>query len=97
MDVHDLRKFTENVELLEEVMGQEHKMVLRDEALAREHARRSIVTDRTLKAGHVIAERDITCKRPAHGISPLFWDQVIGRAARRDLDEDHVLQWEDLT
>ena len=97
MDVHDLRKFTENLELLEEVMGQEHKMVLRDEALAREHARRSIVTDRTLKAGHVIAERDITCKRPAHGISPLFWDQVIGRAARRDLDEDHVLQWEDLT
>ena len=35
-------------------------------------------------------------KRPAHGISTAFWDQVIGRRAARDLDEDHVLRWEDI-
>ena len=39
---------------------------------------------------------DITYKRPAHGVSPLFWDQVIGRKVARDLDEDHVLRWEDI-
>ncbi len=97
MDVNDLKKFAENVELLSEVLGQENKAALADEATARKHARRSIVVDRTLNAGHVIAERDVTCKRPAHGISPVFWDQVIGRRIRRDLDEDHVLQWDDLT
>lgn len=96
MDVHDLKKFIANLDLLEEVLGQTHKMPLPDEAPAREHARRSIVLERSLKAGHVITESDITYKRPAHGVSPEFWDQVIGRRTARDLDEDHVLQWQDL-
>src|SRR5262249_1627552 len=35
MDINDLRKFIENVELVDQVLGQEHKMPLPDEALAR--------------------------------------------------------------
>lgn len=97
MDVHDLKKFVENVALLEEVLGTEsHKAPLAAEAPAREHARRSIVIDRDLPAGHVIAETDITYKRPAHGVSPIHWDEVIGRKTARALEEDHVLQWSDL-
>ena len=92
----DLRKFIENLDVIGELLGSEHKAPLADEAPAREHARRSIVIDRALKAGDVIAESDITYKRPAHGVSPLFWDEVIGRRVARDLAEDHVLKWEDL-
>jgi len=97
MDVDDLRKFVENIGLLEQVLGQEQKVALRAEAPARAHARRSIVINRNLKSGHVISESDITCKRPADGISPIFWDEVIGRRLGRELKEDHILQWQDLT
>jgi N-acetylneuraminate synthase len=96
MDVEDLRKFVDNVALLDEVLGSSDKAPLAAEAPAREHARRSIVIDRPLHAGQTITEADITYKRPAHGVSPLFWDEVIGRKAARDLEEDHVLQWADL-
>jgi N-acetylneuraminate synthase len=96
MDVHDLKRFIANLDLLGDVLGQSHKMPLPDEAPAREHARRSIVLERALKAGHVITAADITYKRPAHGVSPAFWDEVIGRQLAHDLDEDHVLQWNDL-
>jgi sialic acid synthase SpsE len=96
MDVNDLKRFRENVALLTQVLGRSHKEPLADEAPAREHARRSIVIDRPLKAGQAIAAADITYKRPAHGVSPLFWDEVIGRKVARDLEEDHVLRWEDL-
>lgn len=96
MDLHDLKRFSQNISLLMEVLGQTHKEPLADEAPAREHARRSIVVDRPLKAGQVVTEADITYKRPAHGVSPLFWDQVIGRTAARDLEEDHVLLWQDM-
>jgi sialic acid synthase SpsE len=96
MDVHDLKRFQQNMQLLLEVLGRSHKAPLPEEAPAREHARRSIVVDRALQAGQVIGATDITYKRPAHGVSPLFWDQVIGRKALRDLPEDHVLRWEDL-
>ncbi len=96
MDVHDLKTFVANLGFLEEVLGRDHKAPLADEAPAREHARRSIVIDRPLRAGQVIQEADLTYKRPAHGISPLFWDEVIGRTVVHDVDEDHILQWADL-
>jgi sialic acid synthase SpsE len=96
MDVQDLKRFQENVRLLSEVLGETHKRPLLDEGPAREHARRSIVVDRALRAGQVIAVEDITYKRPAHGVSPLFWDEVIGRKAAHDMQEDHILRWEDI-
>ena len=96
MDVDDLKRFIANVDLLCQVNGETSKKPLADEAPAREHARRSIVIDRALKAGDAIDEADITYKRPAHGISPVHWDEVVGRKVRADLEEDHILQWEDL-
>lgn len=96
MDVHDLKRLTDNVAFFEEVMGSEHKAPLPDEEPARKHARRSIVIDQPVSAGTAITEQDITYKRPANGVSPLYWDEVVGRRARRDLPEDHILQWDDL-
>jgi N-acetylneuraminate synthase len=96
MDVHDLKRLRANLSLLAATLGDTHKRPLPGEQAAREHARRSVVVDRALKAGEMIGASDITYKRPAHGISTAFWDQVVGRRAARDLDEDHVLRWEDL-
>lgn len=96
MDMNDLKKFMRNVDLLETVQGSSFKRPLQDEAPAREHARRSIVVERALAAGDTITEESLTCKRPAHGISPINWDNVVGRKVRRDLPVDHILQWEDL-
>jgi N-acetylneuraminate synthase len=96
MDVRDLKRLRENLALLATALGDFHKRPLTGEQAAREHARRSVVIDRAIKAGQVIVASDITYKRPAHGISTAFWDQVVGRKAARDLAEDHVLRWEDL-
>jgi N-acetylneuraminate synthase len=96
MDVHDLSKFQENVALLLKVLGQGQKRPLPEEAPARAHARRSIVVDKPLRVGQVITASDITYKRPGHGVSPLFWDEIVGSTAARDLEEDHVLLWKDV-
>jgi len=69
---------------------------LPSEDIARLNARRSIVVARNLPAGHLITEADITYKRPGNGVSPLHWDDVIGRMTTRALDEDHVLMWSDV-
>ena len=39
---------------------------------------------------------DLTYKRPAHGISPTFRDDIIGMKAMADLAEDQVLAWKDI-
>jgi len=96
MDESDLRSFCENVALIEELNGQIEKTPLADEEAARLHARRSIVIDRPMKSGQKITKADITYKRPAHGISPKHWDEVIGKKITRDLEDDHILTWDDI-
>ncbi|MFT5716059.1 MAG: sialic acid synthase SpsE [Oleiphilaceae bacterium] len=94
MDKTDLAIFNQNLHLLKDVLGPtQHKAPLDTEAPAREHARRSIVSARDIAVGETITESLITYKRPAHGISPLYWDDVIGKTAAVAIEEDTPLQW----
>jgi N-acetylneuraminate synthase len=70
---------------------------LQDEEPARLNARRSLVADRHIRKGVKIKAEDLTYKRPAHGISPKFIDDVIGKLATIDINEDEVIQWDMLT
>lgn len=45
--------------------------------------RKSIVSSREIKEGEEFSEQNITCKRPAGGISPMKWDDVLGKKAKR--------------
>jgi N-acetylneuraminate synthase len=73
------------------------KAPIATEEISRLNARRSIVLTRDLKSGHKLSEDDLIAKRPGTGISPMNWDEVIGRNVSRDLPEDHILTWDDLT
>ena len=35
---------------------------------------------------------NITVKRPATGISPMEWDRVLGKTAKRDFGEDEMVE-----
>ncbi|MDL2307901.1 GNAT family N-acetyltransferase [Desulfovibrio sp. OttesenSCG-928-C06] len=63
--------------------------------MSNQHAmRRSIVAARKIPAGTVLTREDLVLKRPAAGIEPQFIDQVVGRAALEDIDEDQHLSFE---
>jgi len=96
MTSEHLRDFRSEVARIRPLLGVRTKAPLASEEIARLNARRSIVVARDLSAGHRIVEADITYKRPGTGISPLSWDDVIGRTTRRALVADDVLQWSDL-
>lgn len=93
MDQHDLGRFMEKMQLLRTMMGTDGKDLSKEEA-ARKHARRSVVAARNIKAGEVLGEADLVAKRPAHGISPIHWDDLLGRKVLRDIEEDTILQWD---
>lgn len=57
-----------------------------------EIARRSIVASRTIKKGELLTAKNITTKRPATGLSPMLWDEVIGNIALRDYVEDDLIE-----
>jgi sialic acid synthase SpsE len=55
-------------------------------------ARKSIVAARRIGAGEVFDESNLDTKRPGTGLSPLLWDEVIGRVAKRNFDEDELIE-----
>ena len=97
MDVSDLRRLVASIQEIEVLVGTlSEKCPVEGEEISRHNARRSIVLAKSIKAGARLREKDLTCKRPAHGVCPSNWDSVIGTVAARDLLEDHILQWDDL-
>jgi N-acetylneuraminate synthase len=97
MDVNDLKRFVELIERIQISLGQDsHKRPIETEAVSRKNARRSIVLNQDVSAGHELTENDLTYKRPGTGISPIHWDDVLGRRITNVLKADHLLQWEDL-
>ncbi|WP_407496747.1 N-acetylneuraminate synthase family protein [Pseudooceanicola sp. MF1-13] len=60
-------------------------------------ARGSVVADRDLKAGDIIAESDIWARRPGSGEIPADkFDSLIGRRLIRDMKRNTQLRWSDL-
>ena len=93
MDKHDLTVFRSRVTRLIEILGSFEVKALSEEASAIRNARRSLVTSMRIKKGDVITQDMLTYKRPATGISPKYIEEVIGKAALCDLEEDVVLKW----
>lgn len=97
MDVHDLRRFVERMGTIADILGEtEAKSPIATEEISRLNARRSIVLARSVRAGQALTEADLTYKRPGTGVGPQDWDRVIGMTVNKDLDDDHVLTWDDL-
>jgi N,N'-diacetyllegionaminate synthase len=59
-------------------------------------ARKSIVADRNLPAGHRISEDDLRVKRPGTGLAPRLLDQVVGRMLRNAVQKDELIRWDQL-
>ena len=93
MDKEDLRHFRSNLGRTFEILGSFKVEALEDEEPARKNARRSLVASRDIPKGKVIEKEDLTFKRPAHGVSPKYIDEIVGKKALRDIDEDVVIEW----
>lgn len=93
MDKEDLKLFNDNLDRVFSLLGAFELTALDAEEPARKNARRSLVASKNIQAGEKITRDNLTFKRPAHGISPKFIDELIGKEAAIDINEDTVLQW----
>jgi N,N'-diacetyllegionaminate synthase len=57
-------------------------------------ARKSIVAKTSIQKGDRFTELNITTKRPGVGVSPMKWDEVIGKVACQDFNEDELIKLE---
>jgi N,N'-diacetyllegionaminate synthase len=55
-------------------------------------ARKSIVAAAPIKKGETFTEMNITVKRPGTGITPMRWDEIIGRKAAKPYRKDELIE-----
>ncbi|MGO3708363.1 MAG: N-acetylneuraminate synthase family protein [Mesonia hippocampi] len=93
MDKEDLKVFRKNLDRTFNILGGFKVEALEAEATSRREARRSLVAAKNIPEGKIIDKDDLTFKRPAHGISPMHIDEVIGKKALKEIKDDMVIKW----
>lgn len=96
MDKEDVRVFFNRIKILFNKLGSVKKQSLKSEEVSRQNARRSLVISTDIPTGTILTKDHMTWKRPATGISPIHFDQIIGKETIIDLKKDDILQWRHL-
>ena len=68
------------------------KEVSKSEAKNKPIARKSIVAAKKIAKGEPFTIENLTVKRPGTGISPMQWDEVISKTAKKDFEEDDLIE-----
>lgn len=77
---------------IEAALGDGIKRPSASEAGNKGVARKSLVAACPIRSGEVFSAANLTAKRPGTGLSPMRWDEVVGRAARRDFAADEPIE-----
>ena len=92
LEPDELKNMVDAIRNIEKALGDGVKKPSPSEARNIEAARKSIVALRDIKKGEILTEDNIMAKRPANGISPMKWFEVIGTKAVRDFVEDEPIE-----
>ena len=77
---------------VEAALGTTRKAPTAGELQNRNAARKSLVATRAIRAGERFGPDNLTAKRPGSGVSPMRWDEVMGRPAPRDFAPDELIE-----
>ncbi|OFZ16604.1 MAG: N-acetylneuraminate synthase [Bdellovibrionales bacterium GWA2_49_15] len=91
LDPAELRYMVQEIRNIELALGDGLKLPAEVELKNMQVVRKSIVAAKKIKKGEIFSEENLTVKRPGTGISPLHWDEFIGRPATKDYEEDELL------
>jgi len=94
VDPAELRAMVDGIRTVEAALGKAQKDIEPLEREAWRYARRSVTSKLAIAKGSVLTREMLTYKRPGTGVSPRFFDLVIGRVAKVDIPEDTTITWE---
>ena len=94
IEPNELKDMISKIREIEFSMGDGIKNGPREEELEMyEKARRSILASKDLFKGDIITEDSLVIKRPGMGISPLFFQNLIGMKLTCDVKKDDPINW----
>ena len=91
LEPHELKAMVDAIRNVEVALGDGIKRPSNSELKNKPIARKSIVASRDIRAGERFTEENISTKRPGTGLSPMRWDEIIGRIAHRNFSIDEMI------
>jgi N,N'-diacetyllegionaminate synthase len=76
----------------ESAMGDGIKRASASEEKNKAVARKSLIAARPIRAGEAFSAKNIAVKRPGTGMSPMRWNEVMGKTAPRDFAPDEMIE-----
>jgi len=91
LEPHELRAMIMAIRNIEKALGSGIKKPASSEIKNIAIARKSIVASKTIAKGELLTEQNVTVKRPGTGISPMLWDKLLGKRAKKNFREDELI------
>lgn len=92
LNPEELKMMVKSIRNIEKALGSYDKKPSQSEKKNLDIVRKSIVANCNIKKGEIFTEKHLTCKRPGNGISPMRWNDIMGRRAVRDFNKDELIE-----
>jgi N,N'-diacetyllegionaminate synthase len=92
LEPHELFAMILGIRNIEKALGTGIKKPSPSELKNKPVARKSIVAASSIEQGETFTEMNITVKRPGTGITPMRWDEIIGRKAVKPYRRDELIE-----
>lgn len=92
LEPDELREMVSQIRQVESALGTGVKEPSESEKKNIPIARKSVVAACNIAPGEPFTENNITAKRPGGGLSPMLWEQVIGKTAKRAFNPDEPIE-----
>jgi N,N'-diacetyllegionaminate synthase len=87
----EFQEMVRGIRNIELALGSDIKAPTKSEISTMQSARKSLIAIESIRAGEVFTIHNIGAKRPGGGISPMRWEQYIGRRASQDYTTDDLI------
>jgi N,N'-diacetyllegionaminate synthase len=91
LEPEELKQMVKSIRNIDKAKGDGVKKPSRSEEKNISIARKSIVASKEIKVGEKFTSDNLGVKRPGNGISPMKWDEVVGKVASNDFDPDELI------
>ena len=91
LDPNELKAMVEGIRQIEKSIGDGIKIPTEREYRNIEIVRKSLIANCDIKEGEVFTKENLTIKRPATGISPMKYYDLLGKKSKRDYKEDEII------
>lgn len=92
LEPNEMAAMIQSIRNIEVALGNGIKTPSKSELKNKNIIRKSLVARRKIKQGECFSDDNLIAKRPAGGLSPMLWPQVVGQVAKRDYEVDELVE-----